>query len=307
MKVEVNILEKKTQQHYVWEYYLKSWCYNESQFYCLRKNEKIFSVNPEKIAKEREFYKLKNITDKEAKLIDETFIKKQDSKILRSINREWIKYFRDIFEEQKRASEDVEWDRLIEANIVNLEEDYHNKLENNAKPYIDSLKNGDLNKIKNNEPEFLIFLTTQYFRTKKLKDNAIVFAREAGFEIEKIWNVLSHIFATSLTFGLITRREEYKWNILVNNTNMPFLTGDQPVINTHADYSSSSEIENELELYYPITPSKALLITDKNYGESSDIEIQKSEVEKYNSLIYDASYKQIFSNKKEGLSVFENL
>lgn len=309
-------MEKKTQQHYVWEYYLKSWCHNEKQLYCLREKEKIFTVNPEKIAKEREFYKLKNISKNEANLIDKAFIEPQKNERLKILNRKWVHHFTEVFEIQKHIekTEDAQLNYLIEAIVVNLEEDYHNKLENIALPYIEALKKGDLNLIQNNEEDYhkcLIFIATQYFRTKKMKENAIKstedFTKKTGYKTEKIWNILSHIFATNLAFGLLQKREEYKWYILDNRTHTPFLTGDQPIINTHSDYSSFDNIEEELELYYPISPSKALLISDNNYGDPSNIEIKIDKVNEYNSLISRACHEQLFSNKKELLNEFMNL
>lgn len=310
-------LEKKLQQHYVWEYYLASWCYNNRQLYCYRtKDENVFPVNPEKIAKEREFYKLKNITPSEAELIEQLFIKDHKTPKLRELNRKWIVNFTEIFrikqflESQNIATDEI--NNMIDVLITNLEEEHHTNLEKRAIPYLEALKKGYLNVKENDDAfvDFLIFLSTQYFRTKKIKMNFLRSAKELGdkmgVNVENMWNISSHIFATSLAFGIYEQRDNYKCYILICKGNIPFITGDQPVINTLANYSSDVETD-ELELYYPVSPDKALLISKENFVKNpTTIEISEDEVRRYNSLILAASEEQVFSNNKELLNELIN-
>ncbi|MCK6205740.1 DUF4238 domain-containing protein [Bacillus infantis] len=308
-------MQKKIQQHYVWEHYLTSWCYNGKQLYCYRKNDNnIFPTNPEKIAKEREFYKLKDITPNEAALIEHLFINPNKNPVIRKINRNWISRFTDIFvlKQLVKNKKNDELDTMIDVLITNLEEDHHTRLEERAIPYLNSLKDGQLN-INNDDDsfvDFLLFLSTQYYRTKRIKMNVIRSTKEAadrvGLSLEKnvenIWNISSHILATSFAHTLFIASENFKWTILTNTGNIPFITGDQPVINTHANYSLN-ETTTELELYYPLSPDKALLISTVNYLDSSTkVEIDENQVSRYNLLMLKASEEQVFSNSREILN-----
>lgn len=77
-----------------------------------------------------------------------------------------------------------------------------------------------------------------------------------------------------------------------------FITGDQPVINTKAKFSSETK---ELELYYPLEPSKALIITEeKNFNTEWSIE----KVKEYNDKIEQQSLELIFANDKEVLKQY---
>lgn len=306
-------LEKKIQQHYVWEHYLTAWCFNEKLLYCYRKDKQnIFPINPDKIAKEREFYKLKDVTPYEKEIIEELFIKKFHNEEVQEINRNWIRMFTKVFEIRQLLSSRGITNEVIdlkcEVIITNLEEEHHTNLELAALPYLKSLReSGQLPSMEEGESlvDFILFLTTQYFRTKKIKMNVLRSASEISSElaqnVEKIWNISSHILATNTAYSIFMK--QCKWRILVNKGKIPFITGDQPAINTFADYSTHSIDNNGFELYYPLSPSKALLISqEKSLSDPTSlemIEVDQVEVTKYNMLILAAAEEQVFSNNSE--------
>ena len=85
-----------------------------------------------------------------------------------------------------------------------------------------------------------------------------------SINIDKTWNVISHILATNLGYMLFIQRDKIHCILLKNTTSIPFITGDQPVINTYAIREPMKFLEkNELELYYPIKPNLSLLLTLK--------------------------------------------
>lgn len=315
-------MQKKVQQHYVWEHYLTSWNYNGSHMFCYRNDKKnIFPINPEKIAKEREFYKLKNINANEIAFLEKTFISPLRNFELRNMNRSRIDIFTYIFkfkeEMHSKGIKDEKLNTEIDVIINNLEEDLHTKIEEKAIPILASLTDGKLS-IKDNKDEatdyneamgdFILFLTTQYFRTKKLKMNYFKVLQTLpeikNMNPENIWNVLSHILASNLGNTLYATRNEYKWSILTTDSNASFITGDQPVINTFGNYSAANSLDNSVdeenfELYYPLTPSKALLVSQTQYINKSDIvNVDPEEVNRYNKLIFNACEEQVFSNNK---------
>ena len=83
-----------------------------------------------------------------------------------------------------------------------------------------------------------------------------------------------------------------KFIFLINNSNISFITGDQPIINI-------SNNENSI-LYYPLSPKYALLInTDinmhPNKNDFCEKYVNETFVKEKNKLIYDNAYNFVFS------------
>lgn len=145
------------QQHYVWEHYLTSWYYNGSHVFCYRNDKKnIFPINPEKITKEREFYKLKDINANEIAFLEKIFISAVEKSELRTMNRNWIDVFTYIFKFKEelhfKGIKDEELNTVIDVMINNLEEALHINIEEKAIPILASLTNGELS-IKDKKDE----------------------------------------------------------------------------------------------------------------------------------------------------------
>lgn len=92
--------------------------------------------------------------------------------------------------------------------------------------------------------------------------------------------------------------DNYYIYIINNATNTPLITCDQPVINCTTTYNTS-EWEHNLELYYPISPSKAILITKTDTGT----EWSAAMVEKFNTKMIDASYMLVFTNSQKRANI----
>jgi len=73
---------------------------------------------------------------------------------------------------------------------------------------------------------------------------------------ENMWLPLSLIFASNVG-AHITQ----KYSVVLLQTNdSHFIVGDQPVVNTYSTFNMLSQ-PTDVELFYPITPYKALLLT----------------------------------------------
>lgn len=87
--------------------------------------------------------------------------------------------------------------------------------------------------------------------------------------------------------------------LLKNENNISFITGDQPVINLSGD---GVNIPKETILYYPITPKIAIKLFYNNNIYEKQILIGKDEIKYYNNEIKTNSFCQIYSNNKELLN-----
>ncbi|PEC07527.1 hypothetical protein COM38_26880 [Bacillus toyonensis] len=315
-------MEKKRGQHYVWRYYLTAWTDKLEQLVCLR-NGNLFSINPKKIAKERDFYRLRNLSKREIAIVLQLFIDGHGTKEGQRMDKQWLSACVSPFWNKEELVRKGEWDDKKEEEfdvlINNFAENYHSKIEDHALPYLDHLKNSNIDFLNSEEDKlrFMYFVCLQYMRTNMLKNNiqeAVKAAQKQNkFQepidhnlIDNIWSVLYVIFARRFAFS-ISFSNSHRFLILKNKSTIPFITGDQPVINTRSDYSDYTETK-KLELYYPITPSLALLIMPSRNGNKyqSILEVQEDEVKLYNDLIFKASFELLFSNDVSVLQSFKN-
>jgi len=165
---------KKTKQHYVWRYYLKSWTSNGS-IWCNRKG-KVFPSDLMNVGQERYFYKLKELTQKDIEFVRKIAIDPTKHELLRKLNEDWLNIFNFIFKLKSIVKENdtnkYELDELIDKAIHNLEEDYHQSIEGNAIKHIDLILAKDISFFQTEKEriEFAYFLCVQYMRTKKRQE-----------------------------------------------------------------------------------------------------------------------------------------
>lgn len=90
------------------------------------------------------------------------------------------------------------------------------------------------------------------------------------------------------------RKKNVHLSLLINKTDIPFITSDQPVINLCANYKQLSEKTKKLVFYYPISPNIAITVNE-NLQDKIKLNVEK--VDKYNNAIINASYKYIFTDR----------
>lgn len=303
---------KKRRQHYVWQHYLEAWTTN-GQLYCLR-NSSIFRTNTLNIGQQRDFYRLQELTPNDIVLIKLLYVNNSPL-FLQPLHNQLLDEFNLAFElkreYEKSREKNEEFEKQIDITINNLEENLHCGIENMAIPFLEKVQKKDLSfyKDEQNRIEFNYFIATQYLRTNHMRQRLKqafqdIPAKYAhfNFDINRIWNVVTHITATNLGFSL--SRPEYHINIflLENNTDVPFVTGDQPLINLKSD-PKSFEVPSKLELYYPQTPEIALMFS-MNDTISFSQNVSPCEVKKLNDLMVASSQEQVYANEENVLKQY---
>lgn len=151
--------------------------------------------------------------------------------------------------------------------------------------------------------DFSHFISVQYMRTQKVKSSVLrILSVFDTMDIENIWNVLSHIFATNISWHLYANRQSFIMVLLKNQTSEELITGDQPVINTHATGlgSYSYESPEKLEFYYPVSPNLAILITEEKINSCYNKRLlSHREVAEYNKMIAEQSHTQIYARSEK--------
>ncbi|MCT7643862.1 DUF4238 domain-containing protein [Aliarcobacter butzleri] len=301
----------KKRQHYVSRYYLKAWTNQKEQINCLRE-QKNFKSNLMGVAQENLFYELQNLNDIEIKFI-KSIINLSPFEKLRKFNINWLENYTIIHNIEKKYKVFINKNNTLkeEINIFkkNFEEDCHSNIEKIGYKYLDFVRNKNIDfyydKNSSDRLKFLHYLCVQYFRTNNIKQRVIKGFKDESIDMSKIYPVTANIFATNLSYNLHMDKTMNLF-LLINNTNLEFITGDQPVLNTYGVYKDGELKDDEFELYYPISPKLAVLISDKNINNKVINISDENKINEYNKFIVHSSYEQIFATNEETLLLYKD-
>ncbi|MBR6124578.1 DUF4238 domain-containing protein [Candidatus Saccharibacteria bacterium] len=267
-------------QHYVWEYYLKAWCFEGNKVWCNR-DGKIFSASTENVAQERRFYEIAPLTKDELGLIEACIEKspKENHSLLKS-----------------KLQNLIDHSSYNDNTRKNALEDEYADMERRTIPILQSLRKGSIDILDNEYDKiiFSIFTGMQYTRTPKCRKGKISGLPDGLFQISD--NFLFYWSYIFLSESIGSWTSSSKISLLKNETKIPFITGDQPVINIKSDYDNTPA--KETRLYYPISPKLALLFDEK---ETFDNSISVEDVLFYNKKIKQASETLIIGNQKDAV------
>lgn len=306
----MKIGSKVKSQHYVWRYYLKTWSVKNS-IWCYREG-RFFNTNLMNVGQANYFYKLKDLSTQDIEFIHRVAIE-PSIEYLQDLNKEWISSFNYVFD-LKRYIEgsnmvDPKINEALEVAIVNLEEKLHHKIEFQSIRFIESLLNKDVSffDIDDDRAQFIFYICVQYMRTQKIKSNVLNNVNDLHCmydnTMEKTWNVISHILASSLGWSIYSDINPFKIVVLENNTLIELIAGDQPVINTYSIGLSINEAVENLEFYYPLSPHLAILLTQGgSYHKSEILSLSEQEVDRYNRAIIEKSHSQIYAASEEAIA-----
>ena len=298
-------------QHYVWRYYLKPWTNKKNALYCYRqKDDKIFGANVTGVAGETFFYRVERLTPEDLRYLNGVINLASEPEI-RDIHQNTIRLFqmpftmRDRFEAMFKGKPlSRKLHKLLEDAEKTAGEHYHTMTEQSGTWFLERLREEDCSFFHDKEKalEFIHYLSHQVFRTPKLK---YMFANMQNpfenLDLKRIWFFQSHIVADNVGASMYLGRERYMFKFLRNETPIPFLASDQPVINLH------NEQIKTIRLYYPLSPRLAVVFYEDDAGEFRTVsELNVEKVEELNQAMFNRSYDQLYSNDKEYLSSFRS-
>lgn len=288
-----------TNQHYVWQHYLRAW-QTQNKIWCKRIDQtQPFETSPRNVAAERFFYEFHELTCHDLAYL-EYVISRSNNEGLRKLNLGWIKSFQMTFDIRKRLS-GVEIDPMIrielDAKLGEVEktmgETFHGATERRAILILDSLRQGNVGFYADETASmtFIDYISHQYFRTAKRRNAMLRIPNPLPHDINRTWPVEAFIYATNLASSFVRQRREYRIVLLRNKSDVPFITGDQPVINL-----LGTDVE-EVDLYYPLQPDLAMIFTaDRTRFSGDTADVGSISVESYNHRIYALSDSQIYGN-----------
>jgi hypothetical protein len=296
----------KRQHHHVWQRHLKSWATKDGAIWCLQEG-RLFATGTPVIAVEKDFYKLQRLTQKDVALLKILFehahplSTKHHAGLVNDLMRPF--QMAELFGGQPKLG--AEFDRRLDEYASNVLEDYHAGIEVLFLPFLDRALNADIGFYS--DPQccipFLHYLSTQYMRTKGIKERSIELCNaDKSADLARVWNVLIHMFAFNIGSSLFLERRRRKLVLVHNRTEVPFITGDQPAINLKGGARPRRPPEN-LCVYYPIAPQLALFLTDVDEESPFAPEgVTPTQASMLNRHLFEASYRQVFSQSKMPLT-----
>lgn len=318
---ELKMSTNKKRQHYVFKAYLKPWA-TDKKIWC-KQNGDFFNTNLDNIAVENYFYKLQGISEDQVKVVMELFSAPNDSNLQRIYQKWMSRYMFIIWVGKQIEQADNSMKEFEDYNkiIINWEEELQSRIENIGIRYLKKIKDGDITFYKNDDgnSEFNFFLATQYLRTKNMQKRIIASIEHmkvgnssfSSFcdqlskdDLEKLWDIIRPMKTIKMASDLSKARDICEIVLLMNDTDLNLITGDQPVINIHATGLGIGIIPEKVEFYYPITPKKAILVRELDgNSEENRIQLSKEDVKSYNNMITEQSHEQIYGLRKEDLTV----
>ena len=306
----------KKRQHYVWRHYLRNWSDKEKIWTYFKELNKIEKPGLMGVAQEKYFYKLIDFTDEEESFL-KNFLDKTTPEDLKGLVFDYFNVFTSVSKLKKQIEKSnrksttklAEEIRKLEFNAM---EDAYGLIENTGHKIINCKSLSDLKSLDNSEFDLfgaIMFLSFQYFRTKQRKVAALsAFAGEGKFEIiaKKCWNIISYQMSTKLAKSICLDKN-LRFVFIQNQTEIPFITGDQPVFNILNDELDDDGNVTKLELYYPLSPKNALSIHFRENQIEKFIEKQadKKLVDFLNKKVIENSSFYVFADNKETLELIK--
>lgn len=202
----------KKQQHFVWKYYLKPWSKNEK--ICCSGHGNIFCTSLDNIAQKRFFYKSEPLNSHEFNFV-QSFIERLHPTAKTSLFGLLRMYC-------ITTSHD---DYLQKCGI----EDFHGIVENKFKNILAKIYKKDLSFFEDNEDKnnFSFYVGCQYTRTNKMRTNLedAPLVIPESIDKDKIAKVLSLLMGDMIGNWVFSKS---KLTLLINDTEVSFITGDQP-------------------------------------------------------------------------------
>ncbi|WP_034944743.1 DUF4238 domain-containing protein [Erwinia oleae] len=306
-------IEAKKRHHYVWANYLTRWGNGTKNVFYTTKTGKIACDSVRAIAADDFFYKTTTLTSENVDII-KAFSRKSPS----HLHTQHISYLDDVLKLQRleamyRASgkQDQEAEALLHATKCNLMENLHSSHELEALSILEALANERLDILhdKQHMIEFMMFFGHQITRTKPFRD-AVFHAqpRRNNLEIKvsdtivHAWWFISYMFGMNVGWSLYSSRNEDIHSLLVNDTGLPFITSDHPVVNVHSCVSETDFIAPEhADFYYPISPRIAYIICNSKRFSPGVNYIDKDTVEELNIKIANQAMVHIIGNTTNAL------
>ncbi|MEJ5903346.1 DUF4238 domain-containing protein [Pseudomonas kermanshahensis] len=263
------------------------------------------------------FYKTTTLSDMDIKVIQSFSRQSPDH-----LHQQHMSYLNDFLKMQylegiyrKSGTQDQKTEQYLHAAKCNILENLHASHEEKALPVLAALadKNLDVLQEKQHMIEFMMFFGHQISRTKTFRDGVLqAQPRSTPLEIEvadamaHAWWFLSYMFGMSIGFSLYASRHQDRHALLVNDTRVPFITSDHPVVNVHSCVSETKFAAPEhADFYYPISPNVAYIICNSQRFMPGRNDVDEATVLELNTKLAAQSMTHIIGDSENAILPFK--
>jgi len=309
-------LEAKRNHHHVWANHLKRWSPNGKEVYYSTAKGNIAFDSVRAIAATKDFYQIKSLQPHHIEIINE--ISSHSPEHLQELHTSYLNDFlylqklEDIY--KKSPIQNQQLDNEFHAQKCNLLENLHASHEKESQEIISLMANRKI-EILNNEENMLTlmqFIGHQMSRTKTFKDTILMAQSKTdnktkawvGTGMSECWWFISYMFGMNIGASLYFSRKEDKHCILFNDTNTPFITSDQPIINVHESLRNDIMVppsDEHCDFYYPITPWVAYMINKSDRFQRGINQVSTDVVNELNIKLALRANVYIVSNSEDSL------
>ncbi|MGA4475312.1 DUF4238 domain-containing protein [Ectopseudomonas chengduensis] len=312
-------LEAKKRHHYVWANYLTRWGNGTKSVFYTTKTGKVAHDSVRAIAAEDYLYKITTLTKEQVEVI------KGFSRLSpESLQQQHMSYLGDFLKlQQAEAIYQGAGNRIqkveqhLHALKCNLLENLHTAHEHAVQPVLEALAEERLEILQDTQHmiEFMAFFGHQFCRTKPFRDGVIQsFVRRNAMEIgvadavAHAWWFMSYMLGMNFGQSLYLSRHDDTHALLINDTSVPFITSDHPVVNVHPSVSETAFVAPEhSDLYYPISPRIAYMICNSERFKSGRNTVDETTVVELNSKLAAQAMVHIVGNSERAIRPFQKL
>lgn len=310
-------LEAKKRHHFVWAKYLARWGSGTKNVFYTTKTGKFAHDSVRAIAADDYFYKTTTLTSKHVEVIKGLSRLSPDH-----LHQQHMSYLNDFLMMQqaeavyrKYGIQNQEAELHLHAMKCNLLENLHASHEEMALPVLEALADEQIDVLQDKQYmiEFMMFFGHQISRTKTFRDSAIqvqprgnVMENDVADAMAHAWWFLSYMFGMSIGFGLYADRHNARHALLINDTKVPFITSDQPVVNVHSCVAETEfDAPKHSDLYYPISPRVAYIICDSERFTPGKNEVDESTAVELNAKVASQAMVHIIGDTAHAIRPFK--
>lgn len=312
-------LQAKVKHHHVWDSYIRRWSDNKRDVWHTTNAGNVAHGSAKGLAREDNFYQIQPLMKAHVDAI-----KGMSELSPKPLQKQHMSYLKDFLKRQhienlyiESGIKDEEAEQLLHATKCNMLEDLHSAHENEVNPIIAKLADRDLSVLDDfkNQCLFVQFFGHQISRTKTFKDSIIAgFARadsktetQLAKTMEECWWFLSYMLGMSMGADIFSTRKEDRHCLLINDTDTPFITSDQPVVNVHRALTDEVKPpeDHQCDFYYPISPTVAFMVNKSDRFPSGKVQVSVDIVYEMNIKIAKKANVHLFSISKESLKPYK--
>lgn len=310
------LLQRKKRHHYVWAKYLEGWGNGTQNVYYTTKNGKIACDSVRGIAVDDYFYRVTTLTKRQIALVTHFSSKSpqhiHDQRMVLLNDFLQIQRIEEIYSRGSVRSDEIE--RQVEAMRCNALENVHAVHEANALPLLSALAEENVAVLDDstNMCNFLMFIGHQFARTKSFRDGVLrrplrhtALEAEMSDTMSHAWWFFSFMFGMNMGCSLFAERRTSTHALLINDTQVPFVTSDQPVVNVHPDVSETEFIApKSADIYYPISPRIAYMIGESGRYKPGKNVVVESLASELNTKVAAQAIAHIIGNSEDAVRPF---